>query len=58
MKAIWKIAFVFLLTVGGIFAVSQSAFAAAKPYEYTFEKDNNATFNGISSINKLVIRFF
>ena len=58
MKAIWKIAFVFLLTVGGIFAFSLNTLAAAKPYEYTFTKDaNNNKFNGIASINQLEITF-
>ena len=57
MKAVWKLFFVLLLAVGGIFSLSLHTQAATKPYEYTFEKDSSATFNGVKSINKLVIKF-
>ena len=39
MNTIWKWAFVILLAVGGFFSLSPNTQAAAKPYEYTFEKD-------------------
>lgn len=56
MNKIWKLAFVILLAVGGFLAFSPKTEAAAKPYEYTFEKDIS-TFNGISAINKMKITF-
>lgn len=58
MNAIWKIAFVVLLAVGGIFVGSLDTRAAGKAYEYTFEKDaDTATFNGIKAMNKLIMTF-
>ena len=57
MKAFREIAFVFLIAVGGIFTLSLNTLAAAKPYEYTFTKDANNTFNQIKSINQLEITF-
>ena len=55
MNKIWKWAFAILLAVGGFFTFSLNT-QAAKPYEYTFEKDT-ATFNGIAAINKIKITF-
>lgn len=57
MKSVWKFTFVLLLAVVGIFSVSLNTQAATKPYVYTFEKDSGNQFNGIGSINKLVITF-
>ncbi|WP_077214971.1 hypothetical protein [Bacillus dakarensis] len=50
----WKVAFITILSIAGILVGSLSTAAAAKPYEYTFEKDT-AKFNKIGYINKLIV---